>query len=176
LSPGAERRTVEAAIERELGQEQRLQVRSGTELIAYFAGQARQGFRFLYVMEGITLLLVLVGISDTLATSVVERTRTFGVMRAVGLRRSQLIGMVLLEGGAIGLLGLLLALATGVALGTFWVQVQFPALVGWALDLHFPYWFVLVAATLTLVLCLVASLLPAIRASQLLVTTALCVE
>jgi len=98
------------------------------------------------------------------------------MMRAVGMRRSQLFGMVLLEGGAIGLLGLLLALATGVALGTFWVQVPFPALVGWALDLHFPYWFVVLAATLTLGLCLVASLLPSLRASRLVVTAALRAE
>jgi ABC-type lipoprotein release transport system permease subunit len=84
--------------------------------------------------------------------------------------------MVLLEGATIGLLGLLLALGTGTVLGVFWVEVQFPALLGWALDLHFPLWFVAGAAGLTLLLCILASILPSVRAGRLMVTAALRAE
>src|SRR5262249_26956003 len=96
-----------------------------------------------------------------------------GMMRAVGLRRSQLFKIVLLEGGTIGLLGLALAAGAGLALSLFWVQIQFPALLGWALDLHVPYWFAGTAAVVTMLLCVVGSFLPALHAANLRVPAAL---
>ena len=135
--------------------------------------QTRKAFSVLYLMEGIIFLLVLIGIGDTLATSVIERTHEFGMMRAIGLYRSRLVGMVVLEGLGIGLLGLLLAAATGLLLGLFWVRVQFPAILGWRLDLHFPSRFAIGAVVLTLTLCLVGAVLPSLRAARLSVSEAL---
>jgi putative ABC transport system permease protein len=176
LGEGTDRATVEAAIRQRLGATHRLHVRSNAELIAYFASQARQAFSLLYLMEAITFLLVVIGMGDTLATGVVERTREFGMLRAVGMRRSRLFEMVMLEGVAIGLLGLFLAAGTGLALGVFWVEVQFPAVLGWKLDLHLPAAFGLTAAGLTLLLCLVGSVLPSLRAARLVIPEALRTE
>jgi putative ABC transport system permease protein len=173
LDPGTDPTTAKAAIARELGHRYRLLVRSTAELIEYFAGQARQAFSLFYLMEAITFLLVVIGMGDTLLTGVVERTREFGMMRAIGLHRSGLFGMVMLEGLAIGVLGLLLAAAAGLTLGVFWVDVQFPALLGWTLYLHFPAGFALTAAVLTMLLCLAGSLLPSLRAARLSVPAAL---
>lgn len=167
LEDGVDRPSVAAAIARQLGTRYRLQIRSLPELTRYFAGQVRRAFSVAYLMEAITFLLVVVGLSDTLAAAVTERTREIGMMRAIGLRRSRVLGMMLLEGLAIGLLGLLLAMATGLALGTFWVEMQFPAILGWKLDLHFPAAFASVAALFTLSLCLAASLVPAWQAARL---------
>ena len=173
LERNTDRAAVAAAIARTLGQKYRLQIRSGPELVEYFAGQARQAFSMLYLMEGIIFLLVLIGIGDTLATSVIERTRVLGMMRAIGLHRSRLVGMVLLEGLAMGLLGAVLAVGVGLTLGLFWVQVQFPAILGWRLDLHFPSKFVIGAIGLTLLLCILASFVPSLRAARLSVPAAL---
>lgn len=173
VQPGADRDGVAAEIARRVGPEYRLQVRTLAQLVGHFTGQVRQAFSFLYLMEGVTLLLVLIGLGDTLATGVLERTREFGMMRAVGLKRSRLFAMVMLEGLAIGLLGLLLAVAAGMALGVFWVEIQFPALLGWDLDLHFPGGFASMAAALTVFLCLTGALLPAWRAARLSVPAAL---
>jgi ABC-type lipoprotein release transport system permease subunit len=84
-------------------------------------------------------------------------------MRAVGVR-SRLFAMAL-EGVTIGMLGCS-GSRHGVALGTFWVEVQFPCL-GWQLDLHFPSTFALVASGVTILLGLVASIVPAARAAYL---------
>jgi ABC-type antimicrobial peptide transport system permease subunit len=64
-------------------------------------------------------------------------------------------------------------LVLGFVLGLFWVTVQFPAILGWRLDLHLPYGFAAGAAALTIGLCIVASLLPSARASRLAVAQAL---
>jgi putative ABC transport system permease protein len=167
---------VQAAIARQLGQSDRLLIRTRAEFVQYLADQARQAFSLLYIMEAVVFLLVLIGIGDTLATSVLERMRELGMMRAVGLRRRDVVGMVVLEAGGICLLGLVLAVLAGGALGMFWVQVQFPILVGWALELHLPSAFVIVGAALTLALCLAGALLPSLRAAYVTVPMALRAE
>jgi len=176
LDPGADGAAVRGVIERELGRKYRLRVQSSPGLIDYFAGEVRRAFSALYLMEGIILLLVLIGIGDTLAAGVVERTREFGMMRAVGAHRSRLFGIVMLEGAVIAILGLFLAAATGVALGVFWVDVQFPAVLGWKLQLHFPTLFAVGMAMITLVLCVVGSVIPSRRAARLSVPAALRYE
>jgi putative ABC transport system permease protein len=176
LESHAEVLPVRAAIERELGRRYRLQVQSSAALIDFFAGEVRRAFSALYLMEGIIFLLVLVGIGDTLAAGVVERTREFGMMRAIGAHRSRLFGIVMLEGAVIGILGLLLAVCTGIALGVFWVEVQFPAVLGWKLELHFPALFAAAMAVATLVLCIAGSVLPSRRAARLSVPAALRYE
>jgi putative ABC transport system permease protein len=176
LKSHAEVLPVRTAIERELGRKYRLQVQSSAALIDFFAGEVRRAFSALYLMEGIIFLLVLVGIGDTLAAGVVERTREFGMMRAIGAHRSRLFGIVMLEGAVIGILGLLLAVCTGIALGVFWVEVQFPAVLGWTLELHFPALFAAAMAVATLVLCIAGSVLPSRRAARLSVPAALRYE
>ena len=164
---------VHAAIARTLGQSHRLLIRTRAEFVGYLAAQARQAFSLLYIMEAVVFLLVLIGIGDTLAGSVLDRLRELGMMRAVGLSRADVVRMVVLEAAAICLLGLCLAGVGGGALGLFWVDVQFPILVGWALDFHLPWDFILMAGALTLGLCLVGALLPAIRAAYVAVPVAL---
>jgi putative ABC transport system permease protein len=173
LAPAVSYEEVERTVMRAVGREFRVQVRSSRTLIEYFADQARRAFGFTYMMEAITFILVSIAIGDALASSVIERTRQFGMMRAVGLRGTDLSKIVIVEGAVIGVLGLALAAAAGLALGTFWVGVQFPAILGWKLDLHFPTSFTLLAAVLTLSLCLIGSILPALRAAHLTIPRAL---
>jgi putative ABC transport system permease protein len=172
LEPDSDPRSLELTINRELGIKHRVLVRSSKELVDYWAAQARQAFSTLYLMEAVTLLLLLIGVGDTLAAGVLERPREFGMMRAVGLRASQMFAMVMFEGAALACLGLILAGVTGLALGMLWVNVQFPALLGWSLDLHVPWAFAAVTAFLTLLLCLAGSLLPSLRAARLTVAEA----
>jgi putative ABC transport system permease protein len=167
LAPGTDRETTRTTIMQRLNTTYRVRTWSGAELVDYFAGQMRQAFSVLYLLVAITFLLILAGIGDTLATGVIERTREFAMLRAVGLHRAHLFTIVMLEGMSVGLLGVALAILAGIALGFFWTAVQFPALVGWRMDVHFPTSFVAMATGLTLLICLVGSLLPSLRAAHL---------
>ncbi|HEY1186297.1 MAG TPA: ABC transporter permease, partial [Gemmata sp.] len=73
----------------------------------------------------IALFVAAVGITNTLVTSVVERTREIGTLRAVGATRGQIMGLFLTEGALIGVLGALLGLALARGLAAWadgWVQ------------------------------------------------------
>jgi putative ABC transport system permease protein len=160
-------------IARRLGMQHRVQVRRMEEFLDYLGGQVRLAFSGLYIMEAITFLLVLLGIADTVAAGVLERTRQFGMMRAVGLTRARLCQLVLIEGGSLGVLGTLLALVIGAALSVFWIDVQLPALLGWNPAFELPAAFVATGAAVSMLLALAAAFGPALRAARLPVPAAL---
>ena len=75
------------------------------------------------VMLAIIGLIVAFGVLNTLLMSVLERTREFGVMLAVGMKPKRLARLVLLEGLVLGLIGALLGLLLGLALS--WPTVHY---------------------------------------------------
>ena len=70
-----------------------------------------------YALLGLAVLIAVLGIVNTLALSVMERTREVGLLRAVGMTRRQLRAMVRWESVAIALLGAVLGIALGVVFG-----------------------------------------------------------
>jgi putative ABC transport system permease protein len=70
-----------------------------------------------YALLALAILIALLGIGNTLALSILERTRELGVMRAVGMTRSQLRSAIRWESVIIALQGTLLGLVIGVFFG-----------------------------------------------------------
>ncbi len=70
-----------------------------------------------YALLALAILIALVGIANTVALSVVERTRELGLLRAVGMSRGHLRGMVRWEAALIAVYGTVLGLAVGLFLG-----------------------------------------------------------
>jgi predicted permease len=115
---------------------------------------------------GIALLIAVVGVAGVLAFSVSARTREFGVRLAVGSAPRHLLTMVLSEGAAIAAIGIIVGAAGGFALAglaaRFVEDVQLPG----ALP-------VAGAAVVLIGAAIVASLMPAARASRVDVLQAL---
>ena len=65
----------------------------------------------------LAIIIALLGIVNTLALSVVERTRELGLLRAIGMRRGQLAQMVAAESVIVAVIGAVLGSALGLALG-----------------------------------------------------------
>jgi putative ABC transport system permease protein len=59
-----------------------------------------------YMILAIVLVLVAIGVSNTMLVSVLERTPEWGALLALGARPAQLVTLVLLEGMLLGVLGL----------------------------------------------------------------------
>ena len=79
--------------------------------------QINQMLYLIYALLGLAVVIAILGIINTLALSVIERTREIGLLRAVGLSRRQLKRMLRLESIVIALLGATLGIGLGVAFG-----------------------------------------------------------
>jgi predicted permease len=118
------------------------------------------------VFAGVALLIAVIGVAGVLAFSVSARTREFGIRLAVGSEPRHLLTGVLGEGALIAGLGILAGVVAGVALARF-AGSYIP-------DVRLPGAGVTVAAGLVLVsAAIVASLMPAARASRIDVVQAL---
>ena len=63
--------------------------------------------------SAIALLVAALGIANTMAMSVFERTKEIGVLRALGWRRPRIMGLILIEAAGLGLTGGILGVAIG---------------------------------------------------------------
>jgi putative ABC transport system permease protein len=158
---------VRATIARTFGKEFQLRVLSAGELMSWFAEQVRRAFSVVQILGALVLFVVLVGMADSLAAGVMERTRELGILRAQGVRRRQLARMVVAEGLVLAGIGLAVAAIGGAALGILWVEATFTYLLGWSLQLYLPYAHVAAAAAATLAVCAIAAWLPARRAARI---------
>ncbi|MGI5452877.1 ABC transporter permease [Streptomyces sp. CA-249302] len=126
-----------------------------------------------YALLGLAIIIAVLGVVNTLALSVVERTREIGLLRAIGLARRQLRRMIRLESVVIAVFGAVLGLALGLVWGVCTQQVL--ALQGMK-ALAVP-WSTIVAVVIgSAVVGIVAALLPALRASRMNVLAAIAHE
>lgn len=79
--------------------------------------QIGQLLNMIYGLLALAIVVAVLGVVNTLALSVVERTREIGLMRAIGLSRRQLRRMIRLESVVIALFGALLGLGLGLGWG-----------------------------------------------------------
>jgi len=128
---------------------------------------------FVQVLLGLAMIIAVLGIINTLALSMIERTRELGLLRAVGMRRPQVMWMVAVESVVISVFGALLGIAVGVGLGAAVFQALREQ--GFT-DLAFPWPLMVVYVIASVGVGLVAALFPAIRAARLDVLRAIAYE
>ncbi|GAA3550499.1 ABC transporter permease [Kribbella ginsengisoli] len=125
---------------------------------------------------GVSVLIALVGVGNTLSLSVLERTRENALLRAMGLTRPQLRGMLAVE----SLLMALVAAGLGIALGLIYGWSGTAALMGGQIDGPISYAvpgrLLITIALVAAVAGLLASILPARRAAKVAPAGALATE
>jgi putative ABC transport system permease protein len=126
----------------------------------------------LYVMLGLTILVAVLGVINTLLLSIYERTREIGLIRAIGMNRGQTTWMITVESVLISVLGVVLGMVVGVTLGVLIVKI----LGGDFLKLTIPWGYLVITLFLAILAGVVAAILPAIRAGRLNVLQAIAYE
>jgi putative ABC transport system permease protein len=127
----------------------------------------------IYALLALSILIAVLGIINTLALSVIERTREIGLLRAVGLSRRQLRQMIRLESVVISVFGALLGLVIGVG---FAAALQRSLANNGIEVLQIPYGQLLVFLVLAAVIGVLAAVFPARRAAKLDVLRAITTE
>ncbi|MEV8379191.1 FtsX-like permease family protein [Kribbella sp. NPDC056861] len=125
---------------------------------------------------GVSVVIALVGVGNTLSLSVLERTRENALLRAMGLTRRQLGGMLAVE----SLLMALVAAALGITLGLVYGWTGTAAMMGGQIEgsiqYAVPVKLLVVITTVAIVAGLLASVLPSRRAAGVAPAAALVTE
>ncbi|MER7708304.1 FtsX-like permease family protein [Kitasatospora sp. NPDC097605] len=127
----------------------------------------------IYGLLGLAIVVAVLGVVNTLALSVVERTREIGLLRAIGLSRRQLRRMIRLESMVIALFGAVL----GTALGLAWGVTGQRVLRTQGLEsLAVPVTTIVFTLAASVVIGLLAALIPAFRAGRMNVLAAIATD
>jgi len=117
-------------------------------------------------IAGISLVVGGVGIMNAMYTSVLERTKEIGVMKAIGARNSDILKMFLVESGLMGLLGGIAGIIIGTTTGFLFGKIA--SQLGFGLLLIKIEWELLVFALLfAFFVGVISGTLPAFRAARL---------
>ncbi len=112
----------------------------------------------------VAVLIAFIGVANTLSLSVVERTRESALLRALGLTRGQLRGMLAVEGALIAGVGALVGVVLGVGYGWASTVVLLGEVGDVRLDL--PWGSLLAVLGIAVLAGLLASVLPGRRAAR----------
>lgn len=126
----------------------------------------------LYGLLGLSVIISLFGVVNTLVLSVFERTRELGMLRAVGMTRMQVRRMIRHESVITALIGG----ALGMAVGFFLAVLTTQALSDEGIVLAIPWTTIAVLVLATMLAGILAAILPARRASRLNILKALQYE
>ncbi|MEV8597669.1 FtsX-like permease family protein [Streptomyces sp. NPDC052012] len=149
------------------------QVRDQTDYKEALKDQIGQLLNMIYGLLALAIIVAILGVVNTLALSVVERTREIGLMRAIGLSRRQLRRMIRMESVVIALFGALLGLGLGMGWGA--TAQQLLALEGLkVLDIPWPT--IIGVFIGSAFVGLFAALVPAFRAGRMNVLNAIATE
>ena len=117
VAAGSETESVKDAVGDVLAKHPDARVMNQDEFEKLAGGTIDSLLTFVTVMLLLAVLIALLGIINTLALSVFERTRELGLLRAVGMTRGQVRSMVRWESVVISLIGALTGAALGIGIG-----------------------------------------------------------
>ena len=150
-----------------------VQVRDQADYKTLLRQQIGQLLNLIYGLLALAIVVAILGVVNTLALSVVERTREIGLMRAIGLSRRQLRRMIRLESVVIALFGAVIGLGLGLGWGI--ASQKLLALNGLG-TLSIPTSTIASVFVGSAVVGLLAALMPALRASRMNVLNAIATD
>ncbi|WP_326622718.1 FtsX-like permease family protein [Streptomyces decoyicus] len=156
---------LERKIRAALGDSPLLKVRSQEQLVKENNGPFATVLNMMYGLLGMAVIIAILGVVNTLAMSVFERTREIGMLRAIGLDRSGVRQMVRLESVVISLFGAVLGTGTGIFLA--WAGGSLMTTSMPLYETVLPWGSLGVFLVLALVIGVLAAIWPARRAARL---------
>jgi putative ABC transport system permease protein len=122
----------------------------------------------------VAVLIALIGVANTLSLSILERTRENSLLRALGLKKKQLRGMLATEAVLIGGVAALLGLVLGVVYGLLGARSALASM--GEMTYEIPWLQLALVLLISIVAALLASVTPGRRAAKLSPVEGLAVE
>ena len=168
--PGSPSEHARSSLESSLAEYPQIKVKDQAEYREARAGEINTLLVIINVFLVLALLIAVVGISNTMALSIFERTREVGLLRAIGTAKRQIWGAIFLESMIVAVFGGLIGIATGVIAGVI-AAGAFPSdVIG---DPFVPWLTLVIYLVVSAVAGLLAAFFPARRANSLNVLEAI---
>jgi putative ABC transport system permease protein len=110
-----------------------------------------RSFAITYLLEAVAIVVGLAGVAATISAQTLARTKEFGMLRHVGVRRAQISGMLATEGALLGAVGGVAGIGLGLAMSQVLIHVVNPQSFHWTMDTRLP-WTLLAAVAAVLVI------------------------
>ncbi|ALE59354.1 FtsX-like permease family protein [Paraburkholderia sp. RL17-368-BIF-A] len=98
-----------------------------------------RSFAVTYLLEAVAIVIGLFGVAATFSAQTLARAREFGMLRHVGVTRSQILAVLALEGGLLTACGIAMGFVLGFAISLILVFVVNPQSFHWSMSLHVPW-------------------------------------
>ncbi|MEU8372586.1 FtsX-like permease family protein [Micromonospora sp. NPDC048894] len=164
LAPGTRVADVQPQVEALLVDSPEVSVADRDAFIEQQTGSLDSLLTMIQILLALAIVIAVLGIVNTLALSVLERTRELGLLRAIGLRRAQTMRMITVEAVVISVFGALLGIVVGVGLGAAVVRALKDDGIT---DLILPWGQMGLFLLLAAIIGVVAAVLPAVRAARI---------
>ena len=173
VAPGVDAAAADAALGPLETQFPQLNFETRDEFSDRLEGQLDSLLIIINVFLALAIVIALLGITNTMALSVLERTQEIGLMRAVGMTRRQTKGMIRLEAAVVSLFGALLGVVVGLAFGWLAVLAIPESIIN---QLSIPTVTLVIYVIIATIAGLLAASFPARRAARLNVLDAIAHE
>ncbi len=140
LDSGTEVSAAEKSLRLRVGNGDALEITGSTTLRERALQSFDRAFAITYALEVIAVLIGLTGVSFAASSTALARRAEFGMLRHIGMLRSQIMGMLADEGLLTSAFGVAYGLGLGMALSLVLVYVVNRQSFNWSIDLAVPAW------------------------------------
>ncbi|HJW95175.1 MAG TPA: FtsX-like permease family protein [Thermoanaerobaculia bacterium] len=132
-----------------------------------------QTFLITYALLGVAIIVAVLGIVNTLAALILERTRELALLRVTGVTARELRTMLVLESTILGIVSTITGIVMGYVLSWILIYVINKQSFGWTIEFHTPAALIATSLAVTLAASALAGLVPARLANRIHIPTAI---
>ena len=176
LKPGVPREQARRELEQLLGPKYHAFAVSNASIRKEVMTIFDQTFMITYALLGVAIIVAVLGIINTLAALILERTRELALLRISGMSRGQLRTMLVLESTIIGIASTISGIVMGYALSWVLIYVINKQSFGWTIEFHTPVALISASLAITFLSSALAGFVPARLASRIDVAEAIKAE
>ncbi|HSP33785.1 MAG TPA: FtsX-like permease family protein [Thermoanaerobaculia bacterium] len=173
LKPGVDRERARVELERLFGPKYHAFAISNASIRKEVMTIFDQTFLITYALLGIAIVVAVLGIINTLAALILERTRELALLRVSGMSRAQLSTMLVLESSIIGVASTVVGIVMGYVLSLILIYVINKQSFGWTIEFHTPAALIAASLGITFLATVVAGFVPARLANRIDLATAI---
>ena len=122
---------------------------------------------FLGAIAAVSLIVGAVGIANTMFTSVLEKTKEIGTMKAIGAKNRDILMIFLFNSAMVGLVGGILGVILGACVSTLFPMLGLRMMGGGSSSIYLSPKLMALGLTLAIIIGIVSGVVPAYRASKL---------